>query len=101
MVMGGRHGDTTASQLRAEIDRGHTGDKVPVSDPAAAPLGTDDEAAGYPPSANAVREASREEKAGPTTPKEGVRSRFHRGTWMWVLCGLFVLAAIVVTIFSR
>jgi hypothetical protein len=29
------------------------------------------------------------------------RPRFHRGTWMWVLCGLFVLAAILVTILSR
>lgn len=29
------------------------------------------------------------------------RPRFHRGTWMWVLCGLFVLAAILVTLLSR
>jgi hypothetical protein len=33
-------------QERAEIDRGWRGDKVPVSDPAAAPLGADEEAAG-------------------------------------------------------
>lgn len=33
-------------RLRDAIDRGLTGDKVPASDPAAAPLGTDDEAAG-------------------------------------------------------
>jgi hypothetical protein len=32
--------------LRAAIDRGETGDKVAFPDPAAAPLGTDDEAAG-------------------------------------------------------
>jgi hypothetical protein len=100
MVMGGRHEDTTASQLREEIDRGRTGDKVPVSDPAAAPLGTDDEAAGHPPGTQAVAEASRAEEAGPTAPKEGVRSRFHTGTWMWALCALFVLVAIVVTIIS-
>ncbi|QHQ37371.1 hypothetical protein GO499_10475 [Algicella marina] len=36
-------------QLRDEIDRGGTGDKVAFLDPAAAPLGTDDEAAGLPP----------------------------------------------------
>ena len=30
-------------RLRADIDQGETGDKVPYGDPAAAPLGTDDE----------------------------------------------------------
>ncbi|WP_109109709.1 hypothetical protein [Azospirillum sp. TSO35-2] len=38
-----------ANRLRADIDRGLTGDKVPATDPAAAPLGTDDEAAGTAP----------------------------------------------------
>lgn len=33
-------------QLRITIDRGHGGDKVDAPDPAAAPLGTDDEAGG-------------------------------------------------------
>src|SRR4051812_40035786 len=36
-------------QLRERIDHGETGDKVDYPDPAAAPLGTDDEAAGQPP----------------------------------------------------
>jgi hypothetical protein len=35
-------------QFRHAIDRGRTGDKVAYPDPAAAPLGTDDEAAGTP-----------------------------------------------------
>lgn len=39
----------TAAQLAADIDSGRTGDKNPVRDPALAPLGTDDEAAGRPP----------------------------------------------------
>lgn len=39
----------TIEQLRAAIDRGEQGDKVALSDPAAAPLGADDEAAGHPP----------------------------------------------------
>ena len=34
------------SRLRADIDAGKTGDKTPGEDPAAAPLGTDEEAAG-------------------------------------------------------
>lgn len=38
-----------AQRLRNRIDRGLTGDKVPATDPAAAPLGTDDEAAGTSP----------------------------------------------------
>ena len=36
----------TTDQLRHDIDQGRTGDKVP--DPAVAPLGTDEEAAGTP-----------------------------------------------------
>lgn len=39
----------TADSLRHSIDSGETGDKADWPDPAAAPLGTDDEAAGYPP----------------------------------------------------
>lgn len=40
--------EATADQLRDSIDRGATGDKVPAYDPAAAPFGTDEEAAGTP-----------------------------------------------------
>lgn len=45
----------TTDRLRHDIDRGLAGDKVRVPDPAAAPLGTDDEAAGRPPSQRRVR----------------------------------------------
>lgn len=38
----------TAAQVRQGIDRGKGSDKVAFPDPAAAPLGTDDEAAGHP-----------------------------------------------------
>jgi len=38
-----------AQRLRDATDKGLTGDKVPAADPAAAPLGTDDEAAGTRP----------------------------------------------------
>ena len=38
----------TISRLRADVDRGKTRDKVAFPDPAAAPLGTDEEAAGAP-----------------------------------------------------
>jgi hypothetical protein len=41
----------TTDQLRDQIDRGMTGEKVSMPDPAAAPLGTDAEAASMPPTA--------------------------------------------------
>jgi hypothetical protein len=40
----------TTAALKAEIDSGRTGDKNPAHDPGLSPLGTDDEAAGAPPS---------------------------------------------------
>jgi hypothetical protein len=46
-------------QLRERIDRGATGDKVDFPDPAAAPLGTDDEAARRPASREASKAAPR------------------------------------------
>jgi hypothetical protein len=45
----------TSAQLKGDIDSGHTGDKNPVLDPGLAPLGTDDEAAGRPPSASRIK----------------------------------------------
>lgn len=51
-----------AQRLRDAIDKGLTGEKVPAADPAAAPLGTDDEAAG-------VRTAHHGEPDAPV-PKE-------------------------------
>ena len=43
-----RRQNATTEQLRDDIDQGRTGEKVNVPDPAAAPLGTDEEAAGTP-----------------------------------------------------
>lgn len=52
-----------ADRLRDDIDRGRGGDKVNAQDPAAAPLGTDDEAAGSGPTAEQVRLARAAEVA--------------------------------------
>ena len=41
----------TTAMLKADINSGRTGDKVEVYDPGLSQLGTDDEAAGRPPSA--------------------------------------------------
>ncbi len=51
--------EPTAQELKGAIDRGLTGDKVAFPDPGAAPLGTDDEAAGTPDTAARVRTALR------------------------------------------
>lgn len=51
----------TADRLRDGIDHGAGGDKVSFPDPAAAPLGTDDEAAGHPPTAEQLRQAGAHE----------------------------------------
>ena len=62
---------STSAQLKNDIDSGRTGDKVPQFDPAAAPLGTDDEAAGTPPSGAEVdtaREQERRPIPAPITP---------------------------------
>lgn len=40
------HNGSTSAQLKDDIDSGRTGDKVGGLDPAAAPLGTDEEAGG-------------------------------------------------------
>jgi hypothetical protein len=53
-------GETT-DELRIDIDSGRTADRVDWPDPAMAPLGTDDEAAGVPPSRERVELALRQE----------------------------------------
>ena len=61
-----------ADRLRSDIDAGRTGDKVPGSDPAAAPLGTDEEAAGTPITKERVELArSREIVDKPRTTEDG------------------------------
>jgi hypothetical protein len=47
--------------LKHDIDRGRGGDKVDAFDAAAAPLGTDDEAAGTPPQLEAIAQAYSQE----------------------------------------
>jgi hypothetical protein len=60
-------GNTTA-QLRDDIDHGRTCDKVDAPDPAAAPLGTDEEAAGTPPDPIAVEATRTIEVSRPCEP---------------------------------
>ena len=62
----------TGDRLRKEIDRGPTGDKAPGVDPAAAPLGTDAEAGGHPPTEEErVMDAEAQRRADPQRPSAG------------------------------
>lgn len=69
----------TTDKLRKDIDGGTTGDKVPFEDPTAAPLGTDDEAAGSPPSPQQVSEARRLETGPQSHQAPAVTEERSRG----------------------
>jgi hypothetical protein len=87
---GGRPGNP--DRLRAAIDSGATGDKVDFPDPAAAPLGADDEAAGFPPTRSQVQEAEAREIGRTRSDDSG------RGGRMGALAAmvLVIVAAIAV-----
>ncbi|MDB5643167.1 MAG: Excinuclease ATPase subunit [Hyphomicrobiales bacterium] len=80
-----------SAQLRGKIDAGVTGDKVAFPDPAASPLGTDDEAGGAPMRRDAVADAALQAAAArtPNTAPD------QTGPWVWaiVVAGLLVIAA--------
>jgi hypothetical protein len=87
--------NANVNQLQADIDRGRTGDKVEASDPAAAPLGADEEAAGTPVPPHAVTAARDMGLAGahhtPRKKKSGLGAA-------WVLvCFVLVFAAGIVS----
>lgn len=63
-MKGDRETATNWSQVRDRIDRGETGDKKAVPDPATAPLGTDAEAGGTPTRSEHVARSFAAERAG-------------------------------------
>lgn len=90
----------TSEQIRAGIDSGRTRDKVAASDPAAVPLGADDEAAGFPPSPEERRAAQRQERQGPAAG-EGNRKVQEEGetrTRMASGYPIFLLPAIAIVL---
>jgi hypothetical protein len=87
-------GSTTA-QLRRDIESGATGEKVAMLDPAASPLGTDDEAAGTPPTpemVHAVRQAER--MAAPPPGDPGKRPGVGLGPVLLALIAFLVALGI-------
>ena len=90
-----QHGATVA-QLRHDIDSGRTGDKVAAVDHAAAPLGTDEEAAGTPVSVEIVAMTRKREcKANTDATAIGMSNAIA----FWALLALPALGFIVGLIF--
>lgn len=82
---------TTVDRLRHDIDRGLTGEKVASSDPAAAPLGTDAEAGGAPPTPEEIDlEARSRTVVPPEPPRRGA-------VWAWAV-GLLALILLVLVV---
>lgn len=79
------------SRLRSDIDAGLTGDKVSYSDPAAVPLGADDEAAGVASSDTAI-EASRLEQL---KQQQEWRERRSGAGWPWPSTVTFAIAIVL------
>ncbi|BAU93824.1 hypothetical protein MPPM_5219 [Methylorubrum populi] len=77
----------TSAQLKAEIDAGRTGDKIPAHDPGLSPLGTDDEAAGKPSSPSRIALA-RDEETRPRRVAAG-RMRTGHGSNRWVMSAYY------------
>lgn len=80
----------TSDQLRNSIDSGQTGEKVDMPDPAAAPLGTDAEAGGSPPSA---AELKLEAQSAPSRPDE--QGRAPAGIFLYLALIAAVALALV------
>jgi hypothetical protein len=78
----------TTERLRADIDSGRTGAKLPGSDEGAAPLGTDDESAGASPSPKVIEQTRRQETGRP----HEIRPRPGPGH-AWILIAFIVLLA--------
>jgi hypothetical protein len=86
----------TTERLRHDIDSGRTGDKIPHPDPAAAPLGADDEAGGHSPRSHQVQAAMAAELSRSPAPAPKRRVR-----WAWLLIAFIVLLAAAALIWAR
>jgi hypothetical protein len=87
-----RKSDDTVEQLRSDIDGGRTMDKIRGNDPAMAPLGADEEAAGTPLSAEAISMARAYERRVATDPDLPPRGAGPA----WILIGFVLILAIVI-----
>ncbi|WP_439633491.1 hypothetical protein [Glycocaulis sp.] len=80
---------TTVDQLRHDIDRGRTHDKVDFPDPAAAPLGSDEEAAGTQVTPFEASQARHDETSRPASKAgaPGLEERNPRKANLFIVLG--------------
>jgi hypothetical protein len=86
------------AQVRDRIDRGETGDKKAVEDPAVAPLGTDAEAAGSRTSREHIARSAAAEDAGPEARAAAQGRTVARPRRALVALALVAIAAVSVII---
>src|SRR3954454_23185261 len=86
--------------LKADIESGRTGDKVGVLDPSLSSLGTDDEAAGRPPSAFRIALARYYETVGRWTAGGWSSTAAHSGQdgGLTVFVSLIVAIGVVILV---
>jgi len=89
----------TVDRMREDIDRGSTREKVPWPDPAAAPMGTDEEAAGEPPS-KAERGMEAEARPDPVSVERREPSAVGTYVVIAIIVG-FAILAIAVGLLNR
>ncbi|HEX8234008.1 MAG TPA: hypothetical protein VF559_11770 [Caulobacteraceae bacterium] len=92
--------EANAAQLKADYDSGRTGDKVAVGDPAASPLGTDEEAGGAPLSGESIAQARAQETrpnaaASRDSSQVNNAQRNRLGGGAGVLLGLLAAAVVI------
>lgn len=85
----GKSQNATMDQLRHQIDSGNAAEKVNYPDPAAAPLGTDEEAAGT--RTQITRDDILKETGGRPSPQ-----RNARGHSPWALVTAAIIAALLI-----
>lgn len=88
------------AQARARIDRGDTGDKIAVNDPAAAPLGTDAEAGGVSTSAGDIARsiALQSEGEAARAAAQAPRTAGRRQLLPWLVVTLALAVAVIVAL---
>ena len=82
----------TAAPLKEDVDRGKAGTKVAAEDAPATPLGTDDEAAGAPPSWLSV-DAARREEVG-KAPRAAKKRQYDVGGIVYLIALALFAAAL-------
>jgi hypothetical protein len=93
-VQGERRRGANWAQVRERIDRGETGDKKAAEDPAAAPLGTDEEAGGSSTAPEVIQRSEKAEQGGTGTRAAAQGRELVRARLPFVILGSAALLVI-------